>query len=263
MDEILGTGTEQPNVIAALHVPALRRGKSISLAWLEDYVMQNMGVFAQAGVPAVILQDQTQTTTGAKPEISAVMSALGRLIRKEYPQIRLGIIVEAHDPETPLAIAHASGAAFVRIKVFVGSMLKAAGIQQGVGIAAVDYRTLLGREDIQILADVHDRTGHSLIGMPIEQASSWAARTGADGLILTGNSFGTSLDMIRSVREAGIKRPLFLGGGATVENIGEALATAEGAIVSQALKRDVVNENDMVLWDVDKAKRFMEAAYAG
>ena len=251
----------KPLVIAVLHLPELGIGhKPISMDWLEDYVLQNISVFVKGGVPAVILQDETLNASLARPESIAIMTSLTRVARVEFPHLHLGIIVQAHDPLAPLAIAHASGATFVRIKVFVGAMLKAEGIQQGCAIAARDYRSLLGCENIQILADVHDRTGYSVTSEPIEVAADWAVRSGADGLILTGFTYEESLEHLITVRKAGIQKPLFLGGGADVTNVAEVFKYANGVIVSSALKRKDASPNDLVLWDLNVVKQFMEAA---
>ncbi len=251
----------RPLVIAALQLPELGIGhKPISMSWLEDYLMANLAVFVESSVPAVILQEETLNLAQARPESIAAMASLARLARQEYPALHLGIIVQAHDPQAPLAIAYASGASFVRIKVFVGAMLKAEGIQQGCGVTARDYRAMLGREDIQILADVHDRTGYPLSPEPIEVAADWAAHTGADGLVLTGFSYDESLRRIEAVRQAGIHKPLLLGGGADEGNVSEALRCADGVIVSSALKRKDTDTEDLVQWDADAVKRFMGAA---
>jgi predicted TIM-barrel enzyme len=254
----------KPLVIAALHFPELGVGhKPISMGWLEDYILQNLAVFVQGGVPAVILQDETLTTDRTRPESIAILAALASSARHEYPDLQLGIIVQAHDPLAPIAIAHAAGANFVRIKVFVGAMLKAEGLQQGCGVAARDYRAMLGREDILILADVHDRMGYPMSDEPMEVAAGWAARNGADALILTGFTFDESLQYLNTVREAGIGRPLLLGGGADVWNVARALSHADGVIVSSALKRKDATPKDLIQWDLNCIQRFMHAARAG
>jgi uncharacterized protein len=247
-----------PAIIAALHLPRLPLGKLASMAAVEDYVCQNLSVFSEGGMPAVILQDESLNAATARPDTVAVMSALGRLARREFPQITLGIIVEAHDPVAPIAIAHACGASFVRIKVFVGAMLKSAGLRQGCGIDAVEYRHLIGREDIQIMADVHDREGHPLLPVPVTQAARWASNTGANALILTAKSYPESLNHLKTVRESDNRKPLYLGGGADAGNIDEVLNYADGVIVSSALKRDNARDDQLIQWDREKIARFME-----
>jgi uncharacterized protein len=253
-----------PLVIAALHLPSFDGGaKARPMAWYEDYVLRNMAVFAEGGIPAVYLQDGTPTTGRASAKATAALAALGRMAQREFPRVHLGIIMRAHDPVAPLAVAHASGASFVRIKVYVGAMLKAEGIQQGCGMEAASYRQALGREDISILADVHDRMGSPLLEMPIEEAAGWAVRSAADGLILTGSTYEQSLEYLRNVRQSGVQRPLLLGGSANENNIAEVLQFADGVIVSSSLKRRDIRSDDVVLWDEEKISRFMDAARQG
>ncbi|HZQ09636.1 MAG TPA: BtpA/SgcQ family protein [Anaerolineae bacterium] len=251
----------KPMVIGALLLPELGRpGNFRAMAWLEDFVSQNLKIFADAGFPAMMIQDLTPNPSLARPETIAIMSALCRFARQEFPQLMLGTIIQAHDPSGALAIAHASGASFVRIKVFVGAMVKADGIEQGCGIEARDFRRTLGREDIKILADVHDRTGFPLGGVPIETASQWAVYTGADALILTGMSYQGSLQYVQTVRNAGIQRPLVLGGSATAENIAEVFRYYDGVIVSTALRATGAAPDEIIQWDQEKVQRFMDAA---
>jgi predicted TIM-barrel enzyme len=250
-----------PLIITALHLPQFRHMQKLPMSWLEDYVLQNFSVFVKGGIPAVILQEETLNTSLATPESIAILSVLASKAHLEFPNTQLGIIMQAHDGISPLAVAHASGASFVRLKVFVGAMLKAEGIQQGCGIAARNYRDKIGREDIKILADVHDRTGLPLTNIPIEMASEWAVQTGADGLILTGFSVQESIQYFQKVRETGVNAPLILGGGATEENVSEILQYADGVVVSSALKFPNPDPQNMVLWDIDLVKRFMDNAH--
>jgi predicted TIM-barrel enzyme len=248
----------KPLVIAALHLPPL--GRKHSVAWLEDYVATNARVFAEAGVPYVKLQDQTREVGPMRPEALAVTAALGRVLRCAAPDIGLGIIVEAHDPAAALAIAHAAGADFVRLKVFVGGMMTAQGPRQGIGAQAMAFRTAIDRNDIAILADVQDRTAVPLAGETPELAADWAQKTGADGLIVTGSSFADTLSRIASARASGIRPPILIGGGVTDGNVRAALAAAQGVIVSTSLMRKDAEPSDVLRWDRDLALRLMDAA---
>jgi predicted TIM-barrel enzyme len=246
-------------VIAALHLPPFRRGRRVDPAYLEDYLLQNLDVFARGGIPAVMIQDETRVVGPAYPETIAHTASLTRLARREFPNLTFGVIVEAHDPQAALAIAAASGASFVRLKVFVGAMLKSSGVQQALGVQAVAYRDLLDRADIRILADVFDRTGSPLGDASLTTAEEWAVQTGADGLVLTGATFTESLDMLRQARARRIGRPLILGGSVTTENVAAALDAADGVIVSSALKRQPTSAADLIHWDLAKVQAFMDA----
>jgi hypothetical protein len=248
----------RPLVIAALHLPPLRR--DLGMAWLEDYVATNARVFAEAGVPYIKLQDQTREAGPMRPGPLAITAALARFLRNEVPGVGLGIIVEAHDPEAGIAIAHAAGADFVRIKVFVGGMLGAQGPRHAIGAQAMAYRHAIGRDDIALLADVHDRTAVPLAGETPEFAAEWAQKTGADGLVITGADILDSLARIERARKGGITRPILLGGSVSTENVGQALSAADGVIVSTALMRKDAAATDFLKWDRALTERFMEAA---
>lgn len=249
-----------PLVIAALHLPNFAQSRARSMAWFEDYAITNARIFAEAGIPWVKLQDQTRADGAASTDTVAMTAALARLIRREVPNLGLGIIVEAHDPAAALSIAHAAGANFVRLKVFVGGAMTAQGPRHGLGAAAVAHRATLCRSDIAILADIHDRTAVPLSSESQPFAADWAARLGADGLIVTGSSFADTLNRIAAVRLAGLRRPILIGGGVTETNVVEALAASDGVIASTALMREDAGSDDLIRWDADKCRRFMDAA---
>jgi hypothetical protein len=245
-------------VIAALHLPDPVSEPGRSMAWLEDYVLGNMRVFAEAGIPAVKLQDQTRAPGAASPETIARTAALGRLIRSAHPGIALGIIVQAHDAEAPLAIAEAAGAAFVRLKVYVGASVSAEGVKEGLGVPARAYRERHAR-GVAIVADVHDRTSLPLgeVGQP--QAAGWAEQMGADALVITGASIADTLRRIATLREARVRRPILIGGGVDAGNIEQALGAASGVIVSTALMADASTPHELLRWAPDKCARLMDA----
>lgn len=250
----------RPLVIAALHLPDLALGPKRSMAWLEDYVLGNARLFAEAGVPALKLQDQTRTSGGASLATVALMASLGRLLRREFPAMQLGIILQAHDAEAPIAVAHAAGACFVRLKVFVAAAMGAEGTKQALGVGARNYRAALPAPGVAILADVFDRTSVPLVDIAPERAALWAQGLGADGLVLTGSDFADSLARIRAARSAGVTVPILLGGGVTEANVAQALSEAQGVVVSSSLMRPDAGPEDVLRWDAKRIHRLMERA---
>ncbi|WP_291296284.1 BtpA/SgcQ family protein [Elioraea sp.] len=247
-----------PLVIAALHLPALGPGGARDIAELEDYVLANARVFHDAGIPAVKIQDQTRVPAEATAETIAVTAMLAALVRRSFPGLAVGIIVQAHDAAAPLAIAHAAGASFVRLKVFAGAAVTAEGTRQALGPTATAYRAALGRPDIAILADVQDRTSVPLGDVPAERAALWNEGLGADALVITGSDFADTLARIAVARAAGTKRPIVIGGSVDETNVGAALGTADGVIVSTSLRARQAKGN--VLWDAARCRAFMDAA---
>jgi predicted TIM-barrel enzyme len=79
-------------------------------------------------------------------------------------------------------------------------------------------------------------------------------------LILTGHSYDQSIEYLKTVRNAGVSQPLFIGGGVTAENVAEVLQWANGVVVSRAFKRRDYRSDEIIRWDLDSMTRFMEAA---
>lgn len=256
------SAASDPLIVAALHLPDLSVGRDLSMAFLEDYVLANTEVFTSAGIRRIMLQDQTRQKGPATAETIAITSALGRAMKLGFPEISLGIIVQAHDAVAPLAIAHATGADFVRLKIFVGAAMTMEGTKEALGIEARTYRHQLRRDDIAMLADVFDRTCVPLIDVSPEEAAAGAVKFGADGLVITGATYADSLSRIRAAKASGITRPILLGGSVTAGNIAETMSVADGAVVSTALMRADAKRGDLLLWDADKTKGFMDMARA-
>ena len=194
------------------------------------------------------------------------MTAVGAAIRREFPDLAMGICLMSHGAREPLAIAQAISAQFVRHKVYVGAMVKAEGILQGCAYEAIQYRAHVGAQDIAILADVYDRTGEPLGRMPLTDQARQAATFGrADGLILTGKSFDESKAMLAEVRAAGLGVPLLLGGSATAENLSQVKSLCDGVIVSTAFKRigGWTKESLGADWDGTRIRAFMDAVQRG
>lgn len=259
-----GGGAE---VIAALHLPpfsASGNPAAQSVGAITDYALRNVERAVKGGVRALYVQDlgDYPVAPHIEPHTVAGVAAVGAAVRRAFPDLALGVCLMSHGAREPLAVAQAIDAQFVRLKVYVGAMVKAEGVLQGCAHEAVQYRERLRAGHIQIFADVYDRTGMPLGRMPIAEEARQAATFGrADGLVLTGLSFDESLQMLAEVRAANLGVPLMLGGGANAGNIGQALKHADGVIVSTAFKRvgGWTRESLSEDWDSDKIAAFMNA----
>lgn len=251
-------------VIGALHLPPFpgtQQRQSWSLAAIEEFAVANARAFADGGIPSIYIQE---ATTGGpmkrtSPRTVAYMTRVGRAVRSVFPGL-LGVLVDAPDAEAPVVIAHAIDAQFVRLKVYVGAMIKAEGIVQGCAHEAIRARERVGANEVALIADVYDRTGAPLGDASIEEAATWAAKFGsADALVLTGQRFEESVRLVERVREQRLGVPLLIGGSITGSNIGEALLVADGVIVSTWLKKEAADPQDVVIWDIARMKALMAA----
>ena len=257
---------QKPLIIAALHLPPFpgsHHPEQKGISEIVDYALRNTESAVQAGIQALYLQDlgDHPWSRSVQPRTIAMMSVVGSHIRQAFPDLMLGICLMSHGARESISIAQAIRAQFVRLKVYVGAMVKAEGILEGCAYEAINYRAESGAEEIAILADVYDRTGRPLGEMPLTEAARAAAVFGrADGLILTGGNFTESLNMLEEVKKADLGVPLFIGGGAKSENILQALTYCDGAIVSTAFKPigGWKRSSLAVDWDVERIKVFMQ-----
>lgn len=258
----------QVRLIAALHLPALPSAAQPHASALADaitYARRNARVALDTGMDGLYIQDLGDYPVARRspPHTVARVTAIGCALRQTFPDAVLGVSLMAHGAQEPLAVAQAMDADFVRLKVYIGAVVKAEGLLEGCAHEAIEYRAAISAQSICILADVYDRTGVPLAPMPLKDAVQQAVTYGrADGLVLTGRSFAETRDMLVQARSAQPSVPLIIGGGVTAENVAEALQLADAIIVSTALKEtsswtaDALDSD----WDPHKVRAFVAAA---
>jgi membrane complex biogenesis BtpA family protein len=150
----------------------------------------------------------------------------------------VGVNVLRNDALAALAVAAATGAAFIRVNVLSGTMSTDQGALVGRAAEVARLRRALGSPAL-VLADVFVKHAVPPPGLTLEQAAAdtWE-RAGADGLIVSGEGTGrpTSLDDLARVRAAAPGAPLYVGSGATAATVAQMLQGADGVIVGTALK---------------------------
>jgi uncharacterized protein len=249
-------------VIAMIHLlplPGSAAYDGLGLEPVLDHALSEGRALEQGGVDAILLQNTGDLPAfgDGSPETIAYMTTIGTRLRKEV-KTPLGVNILANGTESSLAVAHAIGARFVRIKVYVGAVVGMGGITQGTAQRAQDYVRRIGATNIEIAADVYDRTSRPLGDMPIEEAAIYASHHGrAHALVVTGASVEDSLDRIRRVKSTVKDKPIYIGGGSTPQNVAQFLAVCDGAIVGNAVKRGPAFQGVV---DCDLLKAYMEAA---
>lgn len=156
-----------------------------------------------------------------------------------------------------LAVADAAGADFVRVEhLYTGVEVTSAGLLQGQCCEITALKRKLGT-DIPVYADVWERHGIPLCPQPLDEAAWQCVHEAfADGLFLCGKNAQESLSMARQVRQRVPGVPLFLGGGATGDNVRELLQEYDAVCVATWIKNgDMRNPVDP-----DRTRYFMEQA---
>jgi membrane complex biogenesis BtpA family protein len=227
-------------VFGMIHLPPLPGSPSYDGRRLEafvEHVLCDGRLLAEGGVDGVILQNTGDLPAAGDggPETVAYLTMLGTLLSREVA-VPLGVNILANGAETALSVAHAIGARFVRIKVYVGAVVGINGVINGAAQRAQDFRRRLAAHGVEIAADVYDRTSSPLGVLPQTEAAHQARFHGhADALIITGSSVPDSLERLRQVKAAVPDAPIYCGGGTTPDNLAQFFAACDGVVVGNAV----------------------------
>ncbi len=203
---------------------ALRDGRALRDGGCDGFVVENFG-------------DRPFTRGRVEAETIAAMT---RVITQVAGEVRLpfGVNVLRNDALSALAIAAATGAAFIRVNVHTGAMVTDQGIIEGDAYATLRKRAALAPH-VLLFAD-HLVKHAAPLGVvdAVQSARDLRLRGLADALIVTGAETGAAADptRLRALREV-VDAPLLVGSGMTAENAGS-FADADGAIVGTSIKRD-------------------------
>jgi len=215
----------------------------------------------EAGFDALLVENFGDAPFFSDDVPKATVAALARAVTEVRRVVALpvGVNVLRNDALAALAVAAATGAAFIRVNVLAWSMQTDQGFVTGRAAEVARLRASLGAP-VQILADVFVKHAFPPPGLTLEQAAVGTfGRSGADGLIVTGATTGqaTSLDDLRRVKAAVPGAPLYAGSGVTAGSVAEVLRVADGIIAGTALKRDGVTAAPV---DLGRARAFAAAA---
>lgn len=176
----------------------------------------------------------------------------------EHVPLPIGVNVLRNDARGALAVAAATGAAFIRVNVLSGSMWTDQGLIVGDAAAVLRLRSAIAPET-RILADVFVKHAIPPPGTSLEHAAEELAGRGlADGIIVSGTATGRppTITTVRDVRQAVPDTPLYVGSGASAGNVAQFLAIADGVIVGTTLKTHGRTTNPV---DIDRARSFAAA----
>lgn len=216
---------------------------------------------AAAGFDAFLVENYGDDPFFADDVPEVTVAALTRAVaevRRAVP-LPIGVNVLRNDALAAIAVAAATGAAFIRVNVLSGTMSTDQGPITGKAAAVARLRRSLG-VSVAVLADVFVKHAVPPHGLTLEQAvaDTWH-RAGADGLIVTGSGTGhpASLDQVARVKAAAPGAPVYAGSGVTAATVAEVLRVADGAIVGTALKEGGVTAAPV---DPSRARTLVSAA---
>ncbi len=233
------------SLIGMIHVRALPGTPSsrVDIERIARLASMEASVLAEAGFDAMLIEnmhDAPYVMAPHDPVIVSAMTAAAIAVRAAAPDLPLGVQVLARGEREALAVALASGASFIRCENFVFSHVADEGLMiEAVAGPLLRYRRSIGAEDIAIYADIQKKhASHAITGdLPIDEHAHGAEFSGADGVIVTGQSTGraASIEDLKAVRGA-TKLPLLVGSGVDAQSVGELLRIADGVIVGSSIK---------------------------
>ncbi|SDL14052.1 BtpA/SgcQ family protein [Aliiruegeria lutimaris] len=165
------------------------------------------------------------------------------------------------DPMSTVALAAATGAAFVR-EIFTGTYASDMGPWTPDAGAAMRYRNRLGRDDCLMLYNVSAEFADSLDRRPLpDRARSAVFSSVPDAVLVSGQITGeaAALSDLEAVKAVLPETPVMANTGVKQDTVSEVLRVADGCVVGSALKVDGNTWNPV---DPERAADFMARARA-
>jgi len=249
-------------VIGMVHLLALpgAPGYGGSIDAIYEQAEWEAEALAAAGIDAFIVEnfgDEPYLVGQPTPEQLALMAGITRLISRKA-NLPVGVNVQFNAWQAELAIAYTCGAQFVRVEVFVDTVVSAQGTVQPCSAQMTRYRQALNAQGVQLWADVQTKYTTNLIPQSIVQSALDAREAGADALIVTGAATGqaTPLEAVTEVKKE-VDLPVLVGSGTNINNVDRVLTVADGAIVGSSLKEGGLAKNRV---SKEAVAAFMKAA---
>ncbi|NJK41105.1 MAG: BtpA/SgcQ family protein [Acaryochloridaceae cyanobacterium SU_2_1] len=221
---------------------------------------QESAALAAGGVDGLIIEnffDAPFTKGSVDPAVVSAMSLVIQRVKNLVP-LPIGINVLRNDPCSAMAIATCVEAQFIRVNILTGVMATDQGLIEGQAHQLLRYRRELG-SNVKIFADVLVKHARPLGSTHLTtEVRETIERSLADAIIISGWETGSppSLTDLELATDAAQGIPVFIGSGATWENIPHLMQAANGAIVSSSLKRH--GQIDQPI-DPIRVSRFVEA----
>jgi len=208
-----------------------------------DIAVDEATKLAEFGFDAILIENMHDTPYMLRdvgPEIVAAMTVATQAVI-DAVDLPIGVQILAGANKAALAVAHATGAHFIRTEGFAFASIADEGLMDVADAGPLlRERRRINAEHIAILADIQKKhSSHALTAdLSIGDHARGADFMGADGVIVTGSHTGHAVDMdqLRQVRGA-TELPLLVGSGVTPENVKDIFKFADAAIVGSSIKQ--------------------------
>ena len=259
--QLFKTRTPIIGVVHLLPLPTSPRWGG-SLKTVIDRAEQEATALASGGVNGIIVENFFDAPFTKNQVDPAVVSAMTVVVQRIQNMVTLpiGINILRNDAKSAMAIASCVRAQFIRVNVLTGVMATDQGLIEGEAHQLLRYRRELG-SDVKIFADVLVKHARPLSSPNLTVAVQDTIERGlADAVILSGWATGSppNQEDLELAAQAAAGTPVFIGSGASWENVATLLQAADGVIVSSSLKRHGRREQTI---DPIRVSQFVEAAH--
>jgi membrane complex biogenesis BtpA family protein len=244
IQRIFGRRKAVIGVIHSLPLPGSPNYDGEPVADIYDFACAEAARYRAGGVDGLIVENHGDIPFAKPdelgPETASCMAVMADRVRRESG-LPIGINVLANGAIQGVAVAKASGAAFVRVNQWANAYVANEGFMEGKAGAASRYRSWLRAKDVAIFADVHVKHGaHAIVSdRTLQELTRDVEFFDADAVIVTGQRTGdsASLDDLETITAA-TKLPSMVGSGVTPDNVASIFQFADAVIVASALKHD-------------------------
>jgi membrane complex biogenesis BtpA family protein len=252
-------------VIGMVHLPPCpgtplyERGQDVGGIVARAY--QDLMALQDAGIDGVLFCNENDRPYTLRVD-DVVVATMARVIGSLVDVIRVPFGVDLlWDPKASLAVAKATGAAFVR-EVFTGSYDSDMGLWSPRAGEALRYRSAIDAEGVRVLFNINAEFARPLgVRADAALARSVAFSSIPDGICVSGTMTGEEVDTraLREVKAAVPEVPVFANTGVRAENVAAMLQVADACIVGTSLKEGGITWNPV---DPRRVERLMAAARA-
>jgi hypothetical protein len=254
-------GVPKP-VIAMAHFPALpgtpRYDASSGVEGIVERMRQDVIHLLNGGVDGILFCNEDDRPYSLKADLESV-AVMTRVITELRPrEVPFGVDF-LWDARAPLAVAKATGAAFIR-EVVTGVYESDMGLWAPDPAAIYRYRKQIDAEGVKIFGNITPEFASPLGSRSVAQrAKSALVSSLLEAILIAGPMAGSEPDLswLKEAKEAvGGEVPVLLNTGARADNIQKFLTVADGVIVGSSLKEKGYTWNPV---DPARVKAFMEA----
>lgn len=247
-------------VVAMVHLGALPgtplHDPKPGLDALVEGAAKDLAALQEAGFDAVMFGNENDRPYEFEVDVAST-ATMAYVIGRLRPEIRVPFGVNVlWDPMSTMALAAATGAAFVR-EIMTGAYASDMGLWTPDAGKALRYRKRLGRDDLAVLYNVSAEFAYSLDQRSLaDRARSAVFSSIPDAILVSGAITGEAAKMadLEAVKKALPDTPVLANTGVRHETVAEVLKVADGCIVGSSLKVDGNTWNPV---DPERAAAFM------